>query len=36
MFEIDMASVTAIWRKDRQSFAAFDQFIRYLKKAGNR
>ena len=36
MFEIDMASVTAIWRKDRQSFVAFDQFIRYLKKSGNR
>ena len=30
--EIDMASVTVIWKKDRQSFPAADTFVQYLKR----
>lgn len=32
MFEIDLASVNVIWRRDRQGFSAFDQFVKYVRK----
>ena len=32
LYEVDLASVTMIWRKDRMAFAASDAFIQYLKR----
>lgn len=31
LHEVDLASVTMIWRKDQQTFAAMNDFIRYIR-----
>lgn len=30
--EVDMASVTIVWRKDRQPFSAMEDFIRHIRR----
>lgn len=32
LHEVDMASITIIWRKDRNRFLAMDDFIRYIQR----